>query len=219
MTTRADKNNIPLFDTVRDKIYRIRQAANTINGLIELNLQASIQYPSIAADLSTIQQATKEITAELHSLLAMFLPEAASCTNNNNETENQANQKTILIVDDNATNRRILKHIIEKQNHIAREAVNGREACSIVELENIDLVFMDLSMPVMDGLTATENIRKNLPENKRNIPIYAVTAHTFPDDKERCLNVGMNDVITKPVRASEITNVLSIVFNSNSQQK
>ncbi len=81
-------------------------------------------------------------------------------------------------------------------------AVNdGMEAITAVTNDNFDLVLMDLQMPNVDGFKATEKIR-SLPNSKRDIPIIALTAHALMGDKEKCLNAGMTDYLSKPVSGS-----------------
>ena len=110
---------------------------------------------------------------------------------------------SILIAEDNPTNRLVLSGIIKKLGHKIITASNGKEALRMAQLEKPDLIFMDCQMPEMDGLTATEAIR-NLGKEYKDLPIIAVTANVMGDDKQKCFAVGMDDYLKKPVKAQAI---------------
>ena len=104
---------------------------------------------------------------------------------------------SVLIVDDEASIRELLRFNLEKEGYVVLEAVDGLEACAKVASQNFDIVLMDMQMPGMDGVTATRQIRQ-LPE-RQDLAIIAMTANAFAEDRERCLAAGMNDFIAKPV--------------------
>ncbi|MFA0570911.1 response regulator, partial [Vibrio gallaecicus] len=113
---------------------------------------------------------------------------------------------TVLVVEDNLTNQMVIKLILSRLGHKVYVANNGQEAIELVEINNIsfDIIFMDVSMPVLDGLSTTKIIRqKNI-----QTPIIALTAHTAAEDRSSCLDAGMNEFITKPVRTQEIRDVI-----------
>ncbi len=113
-----------------------------------------------------------------------------------------------LVVDDNSVNRSLLKTILAKMGCLPDTAGNGAEALSILERKRYDIVFMDLQMPVMDGLEAASAIRRRLPLG-RQPAIAAVTAFAQESDKKICADAGMDDFISKPVFAAEVARVLS----------
>lgn len=84
---------------------------------------------------------------------------------------------------------------------------NGKEAVEIYSKDKYDIIFMDIQMPEMDGYQATQEIRKLDGENK-NTPIVAITANALDGDKEQCLEAGMNDYISKPIRAEQIEQIM-----------
>ena len=86
-------------------------------------------------------------------------------------------------------------------------ACHGKEAVDLFSLLPYDAVLMDCQMPVMDGFEATRRIRQLYPE-KRGIPIIAMTAHAMKGDRERCLEAGMDDYISKPVKPDDLFEVL-----------
>ncbi len=113
----------------------------------------------------------------------------------------------ILVAEDNGINQQVIRRVIEKMGHDVLVVDDGQEAIEALERETYDVVFMDCAMPVLDGYTATERIRES-KTGFANVPIVALTAHAMEGDRERCLEAGMNDYLSKPVRAEEIDAVL-----------
>ena len=105
--------------------------------------------------------------------------------------------KPILLVEDNEMNQLIARKFLEKKGLKVEVANNGREALDMLQAGDYELVFMDIQMPVMDGLSCTMEIRKI--ERFRDLPIIAMTAHAMSGDREKSLGAGMNDHITKPI--------------------
>lgn len=107
----------------------------------------------------------------------------------------------VLLVEDNLINQKITLKLLEKNGYIPDLAENGLEALEKLALQTYDLVLMDVQMPEMDGLTATRKIREGAcGDLVRMLPIVAFTAHTTLQDREACLQAGMDEVITKPVK-------------------
>ncbi len=109
----------------------------------------------------------------------------------------------ILLAEDNAVNQQLAVRLLEKQGHLVVVAPDGSEAISLLGKKHFDLVLMDVQMPKMDGLQATAAIRKNERVAGGHIPIIAMTAHAMQGDRERCLAAGMDDYVTKPIKAEE----------------
>ena len=105
----------------------------------------------------------------------------------------------ILLVDDNELNISMATELLERVGILVTTAANGREAVEAVTHAggNFDLILMDVEMPIMDGRTAAMKLRENW--SATHLPIVAMTAHAMSEERERCLNCGMNDVLTKPV--------------------
>ena len=122
-------------------------------------------------------------------------------------------QLRILIAEDNPVNQRVVVRMLEKMGHLPAIAHNGREALSMLGAAgSFDLVFMDVQMPKVDGLTATRNIRKSETQTGTHIPIIAMTAHALKGDKELCLTAGMDAYISKPVTSKAIADTIAEFF-------
>ncbi|HYH39198.1 MAG TPA: response regulator [Azospirillum sp.] len=114
----------------------------------------------------------------------------------------------ILVVDDSATNRTITAALLRKAGLSATLADGGAEALRLIRAEAFDAVLMDVAMPEVDGLAATAAIRA-LPEPRAGVPIIAMTAHAFPEDRARCLSAGMDDYIAKPFQTVDLLEALA----------
>ena len=123
------------------------------------------------------------------------------------------NQFRILVVDDNHINLQVAIEFLSDTNISIDTAMNGSEAVDQVQENKFDLVLMDIQMPIMDGLTATKNIRKFLrPEQ---LPIIAMTAHATKYDEDASINAGMNSHITKPIEPELLYRTLCNYLNSD----
>ncbi|MCR5509804.1 MAG: response regulator [Lachnospiraceae bacterium] len=112
-----------------------------------------------------------------------------------------------LLVDDNTTNRLLAKGVFKARGMTADEAVNGEEAVKKVKesaFGEYDMILMDVQMPVMDGLTAADRIRELEDPELANLPILAMTANAFAEDRDECMAHGMNDYIAKPYKPDEL---------------
>jgi two-component system, sensor histidine kinase and response regulator len=117
----------------------------------------------------------------------------------------------VLVAEDNAVNQRVIVRLLEKMGHIPILAYNGQEAVEAYESRPFDVVLMDVQMPVMDGLAATQAIRQSEARHpgRRRLPIMALTAYAMRGDRERCLAAGMDAYLTKPVKPDELAAALN----------
>jgi CheY-like chemotaxis protein/HPt (histidine-containing phosphotransfer) domain-containing protein len=114
----------------------------------------------------------------------------------------------VLVVDDNSVNQLIAVKMLEKLGFKACSVSNGREAIDLLSKVSYGAVLMDCRMPVMDGFEATAQIRK-MEEGKTSTPVIALTAYTSEETQRKCLEVGMNDYISKPIKLDELAAVMN----------
>ncbi|WP_281985658.1 response regulator, partial [Azonexus hydrophilus] len=117
------------------------------------------------------------------------------------ETETTASAGLhILLVEDNPINQRLACALLDKQGHRVRVANHGQEALDMLAAHTVDLVLMDVQMPVMDGLEATRQWRaREAADGRAPLPIIAMTANAMAGDRDACLNAGMNGYVSKPI--------------------
>lgn len=137
-----------------------------------------------------------------HSVSQAYLPKALNLS--------------VLIAEDNSVNRKLLISLLNKNLIYPDIATNGLEALELSKEKNYDLIFMDIQMPVMDGITATKNMISHHKRNNINHRpiIIAVTANVLKEDRDRCFEAGMDDFMAKPIN----NNILVTVINRYSQQ-
>ena len=106
----------------------------------------------------------------------------------------------VLVVDDNAVNRKLASVVVERGGHEAVQAADGAQALEAVERKSFDVILMDVQMPIMDGFEATRRIRDlERARGAQRVPILAVTAGAFEGGRERCRRAGMDGFLAKPV--------------------
>jgi two-component system, sensor histidine kinase and response regulator len=110
----------------------------------------------------------------------------------------------ILLAEDNIVNQRLLSRILEKMGHTVVVTNDGAAALTMLSQQQFDLVAMDMQMPVMDGIEATQKIRLSELGTARHMPIVAITANAFDDDRRKCFEAGMDGYVVKPVSAKAI---------------
>src|SRR5205085_3049742 len=112
----------------------------------------------------------------------------------------------ILLVEDNDINQQVAKELLEDAGLVVDVAENGRAALDRIGEHKYDLVFMDMQMPVMDGVTATHRIRA--VRHLDAMPVVAMTANAMEHDRRKCLDAGMNDFLVKPIDPADMWNLL-----------
>ena len=122
----------------------------------------------------------------------------------------------ILLAEDNVVNQRVARAILEKAGHTVALAGSGQIAVELWEKQPFDLILMDVQMPDLDGFEATAAIRKKEEESGTHTPIIAMTAHAMSGDRERCLNAGMDDYISKPIRSALLLDLVKKFAKTNS---
>lgn len=114
----------------------------------------------------------------------------------------------ILLVEDNLINQKVVTLLLKKMGYFPDTSMNGAEALKMLEKKRYDILFMDIQMPVMDGLEATRTIISTWSKNMRP-HIIAMTANVMHGDREKCMDAGMDDYLSKPLRINEIEDVLT----------
>lgn len=146
----------------------------------------------------------------------LSMPEAAEQEKNVSVAQTDLTGKNILIVEDNELNRFLAVTILKKWNANICIAENGEEAVDAVKSKNIDVVLMDIQMPVMDGVAASIAIRKEL---NSNVPIIALTANALESEKEKCWQAGMNEYITKPYNPAFLLEKINFLIENTSKSE
>src|SRR6202042_1249704 len=153
-----------------------------------------------------------EVTLFLHQVVSELPAEQQKMIRKSRNRDGVLENRRILVVEDDVRNVYALTNILEPRGAVVEIARNGQEALDVLAKSAatpnaaIDLVLMDVMMPVMDGLTATREIRKN-PDLKK-LPIITLTAKAMPDDQQRCIDAGANDYMAKPL---DVEKLLSLV--------
>jgi two-component system, sensor histidine kinase and response regulator len=166
----------------------------------ELGISAYLLKPVMSADL---RNAILTVLDQGHAGNPAVVPLVSR-----HSVRESSRKLRILVAEDNAVNQAVILRVLEKMGHSSVLVRNGKEALAIAVSQKFDLVLMDVQMPEMDGLAATEAIREHEKKNGTHVPIFAMTAHAMKGDRERCLQAGMDGYITKPIRFGDIERAL-----------
>lgn len=162
-------------------------------------LQKPISEPEV---ISALGEALGKVTAQTSAEAVPSPPvEAAS-----------VRKLRVLLAEDTIANQKLVRAILEKRGHVVGVVHNGREALEVLQQRPFDLILMDVQMPVMDGLQAAAEIRALANLSQSQIPIVAMTAHTMPGDKERCLAAGMDAYLSKPINSQKLIDMLEFAM-------
>jgi two-component system sensor histidine kinase/response regulator len=131
------------------------------------------------------------------------------------EPEAQAAKRRlrVLLVEDNPVNQKVAATKLEKRGHRAVVASNGKEALAFLDREDFDIVLMDVQMPEMNGLEATQRIRAREKKNGGHIPVVALTAQAMKGDRKKCFDAGMDGYVSKPIKDVELFSVIEDLAN------
>jgi len=188
-----------------------------VRGIPESHLMRFLIISSSAQRSDRIRSRELQITSYLtkpvqpSELLDAVLTELSRLPLQQQDPSSASEQKAakgpgrkILLAEDNPVNRLLAKRMLEKEGHTVVVAENGRDALAAIEREGVDLVLMDIQMPVMDGLEAIRAIRAKEKTAGGHLLIIALTAHAMTGDRERCMVAGADDYLTKPVRSPDL---------------
>jgi CheY-like chemotaxis protein len=153
-------------------------------------------------DLRILKRISKPIMREeLREALQQALHGATSSQAEAGESEDGQSERPlhILLTEDNAVNQKLAMRLLEKMGHRVMLAVNGEEALQRLRRRGFDLILMDIQMPIMGGVQATQAIREAELESGHRTPIIATTAHALKGDREKYLASGMDGYVSKPI--------------------
>jgi CheY-like chemotaxis protein len=114
----------------------------------------------------------------------------------------------ILVAEDTLFNQKFIQRLLDRWNHQFTIVRDGRQALDALKNESYDIVLMDVQMPNLNGLEATKAIRIEEQQSKSHIPIIAMTAHAIKGDRERCLDAGMDEYVSKPIDSDKLFNAI-----------
>ncbi|HUS05320.1 MAG TPA: response regulator [Bryobacteraceae bacterium] len=184
-----------------------RLAAATILMLSSMDLQQDAQR---CRELGVNLYLTKPISQDdlWNAILKIFgeparvqLPDPREAITQRERSERPLR---VLLAEDNLINQKLAMRLLQKEGHAPVLAATGRQALDALDKNDFDIVLMDIQMPEMGGIEATAIIRQNELKTGRHIPIIALTAHAMKGDRERCLEAGMDDYVSKPIQPQEL---------------
>ena len=144
----------------------------------------------------------------LRTALQIHEPPAAAAAVAPRREASHLRPRCVLLADDTRANQKLITAILHKRGHTVEVVHNGREALDMLKQRDVDAVLMDVQMPIMDGFQATAAIRALPKASRSQVPIIAMTAHSMPGDKERCLAAGMDAYLSKPVDRRELIEMI-----------
>lgn len=162
-------------------------------------------------------QSEPDVGSTFAFTIQLELADEESSTSESNENTKTAvrDDLAILVAEDNKANQLVIKEMFKRLNLKIDIAENGHQAVNQVKQYNYDLIFMDISMPEMDGIQACQAIRAMPDARSASTPIIALTAHSLAGDKEKFLACGMDDYISKPLRLSQLVEKIDLFTNKS----
>ncbi len=200
----VDKGNCwPLIDRIH------KDETRPACAIIVLVSAGQARIPDHYRRLPGIQFLTKPATySELIDAAASLLGVGRKNSAADGAAEKPVRSLHILLAEDGLVNQEVAAGLLEMQGHTVEVAETGRKALEALERSAFDLVLMDLEMPEMDGMEAAAAIRDRERTSGGHVPIVAMTAHALMGFRERCLQAGMDDFITKPIKPEELYRVV-----------
>jgi PAS domain S-box-containing protein len=197
-------------DIAKSIIMMMGSTSNRIDATpwLKLGISANLAKPIKPSDLkNNILQVLGLASKPAEPVLAVSEPAAAK----------QRLTYRILVAEDNLVNQRVAIYMLEKQGHQVTGVMNGEEALEALEKGNFELILMDIQMPKMDGFKAAQLIREKEKRTGLHIPIIAMTAHAMKGDREKCLEKGMDEYISKPINAKQLVETIARVMSRDLQ--
>ncbi len=202
-----------------DKIADIFKPFSQADGSVTRKFGGTGLGLSIASTLVSLMggklQATSQLGAGSSFFFEVYFPIDKDFVKDTKEGQEKKSDdislkgKRVLVAEDNQINLKLVKKILDKSGCEVTLAEDGKKAVDMFGQSNFDLVILDMQMPVMGGLEACQLIRQNQKRGGDKIPIVALTAHAFEEDKQKCLDAGMNSFLTKPIDRHELISTIS----------
>lgn len=214
MTATVERNKNARREFLLNMSHEVRTPMNAILGFsrhlieTEYNKERRLSLQLIIESGDRLLQALNKALEQLEIEKGGAVMQTVETTTYEERNEDWGKGIRVLVVEDNEINLMLVQKLLEKRGFEVLAAENGRVALQRLEEAGADIVLMDLQMPEMDGYEASSRIR-GLPSEKAAVPIIAMTAHTVTGDRERCLEIGINEYISKPYRAAELYSKLS----------
>lgn len=211
---------IGIPDEMLDKIFG---AFTQVDGAYTRKFQGTGLGLHIVKRLAELMGGNVSVESELGNgtavhftaVLQVVNPWSKACENGKKGSLPKIDPKHILIVEDERVNQLAISRFVERLGHSATCAVNGKDGMEKLADNDVDMILMDIQMPIMNGIDATKAIRSSQElGEKRDIPIVALTAHAMSGDKETFLAAGMNDYLAKPVNIEDLNLLLAHLFSS-----
>jgi CheY-like chemotaxis protein len=189
--------------------------------LVLLSSLDPASFSQAERDLHISQSLTKPVTPDemaVAALSALAESPRAPKTSRTGVWQTSATPLRILVAEDNAINQRLILRVLEKIGHSVRIVENGGQALAAAESNAYDRVVLDGLIPEMAGFDATRRIRAHTSPDVRKLPILALTAHALAGDRQRCLDAGMSDYLTKPVDAASLAAMIEALAGRGHSQ-
>lgn len=193
-----NRDNIPLPSTL---LLTRASVPGESERCMQLGIRHSLPKPVTPIELrQAIWQATGESQEPNHDVIRQ-----AGLQRSNQSL-------SLMLVEDNVINQQVAMRWLNAAGHAVLLCENGREAIDALKTNEVDIILMDMQMPVMDGIEATKLIRAKEAETGKHVPIIAMTANVMPGDKEKCLQAGMDAYISKPIQRETLFTTLAEVM-------
>ena len=195
-------------------------APNTLTAIILATAEPLFSDDPRASELGIVRRISKPILSRpLYAALQVALGRGAGDRAEPAEIWVTPSPLDILLVEDNHVNQKLAMWLLQRLGHRVTTVENGAEACAITEKSQFDVILMDLQMPIMGGLEATQRIREFEKATHRHTPILAMTAHAAKQDELRCREAGMDDYLTKPIRRDLLVEALQRIATQIATRK
>ena len=172
-----------------------------------LSINDVIIHPITPVCLSASLHRCFKIQDQLKTAHQTGLNKEQEADTNTKDSKQKSDDLKILLVEDSKVNQMVCLRILARMDMTADLACNGQEALDQIHANDYDLVLMDCQMPVMDGFEATKQIR-DLPDDKAQLPVIAITANALAGDREKCLKAGMTDYLSKPIKIEKLRDLV-----------